>query len=117
MISVHYGRNREVVNICYDRDNIKLNIKESLQRYHRMMNYVLRNKKFANKSPYFEVRWTEFKDPENENCCFLYAHWLNTDGPIPMGNYRLPGEEIVDRNKKILSLGLMIRNGVMKLTF
>ncbi|GIY59412.1 hypothetical protein CEXT_444881 [Caerostris extrusa] len=71
----------------------------SLEKFKGAMHYILRNKKFANKTPCFQVRWTEFNNPENDNCCFLYAHWLNTSKPFPAMNYSLPGEEIVEKNK------------------
>ncbi|GIX98008.1 hypothetical protein CDAR_297541 [Caerostris darwini] len=99
MIAVLYGKEREVVNIYYGQNDIKVNIKESLENYSKSMDYVLRNKKFVNKSPCFQVRWTEFKEADNDNCCFLYAHWLNTDKPIPLMNYKIPGEEAVEKNK------------------
>lgn len=99
MIAVNYAKTKEVINICYDAENIKVNsIKQSLERFNKSMNYVLRNKKFANRNPFFQVRWMEMKDTESDNCCFLYAHWLNANS-MPMLNHQMPGERIVDRNK------------------
>ncbi|PRD27467.1 UNVERIFIED_CONTAM: hypothetical protein NCL1_35279 [Trichonephila clavipes] len=99
VVAVKYAKTKEVINIYYDSENIKLNsIKQALERFNRSMNYVLRNKKFANKNPFFQVRWMEIKDPASDNCCFLYAHWLNADS-MPMLNHTMPGEKIVDKNK------------------
>ncbi|GFS55476.1 uncharacterized protein NPIL_559721 [Nephila pilipes] len=99
MVAVNYGKTREVINIYYDAENIKVsNIRQSLEKFNKSMSYVLRNKKFANRNPFFQVRWMEMKDTDNDNCCFLYAHWLNADS-MPMLNHKMLGEQIVDRNK------------------
>ncbi|CAL1290629.1 unnamed protein product [Larinioides sclopetarius] len=99
MIAVGYSKIKEVVNIYYDSNNIKLNIKDSLLKNHKAMHYMLREKKFSGRNPYLLVRWMEMNDPESSNCCFLYAHWLNA-GSVPMACHsKLPGEQVVDRNK------------------
>ncbi|GIY37675.1 uncharacterized protein CEXT_616451 [Caerostris extrusa] len=42
----------------------------------------------------------QMKDPETENCCFLYAHWQNADSP-PMINHP-PGGNVIGKYKQFV---------------
>ncbi|KAG8186217.1 hypothetical protein JTE90_008745 [Oedothorax gibbosus] len=100
MVSVCVGKELEVVDIRYDHNDVKLTIKARLQDPHCIAKYrhVLKNKKFADRNPVLKVRWMQLKDAFSDNCCYLYAHWINA-GSEPMFVYILPGGKILDKNK------------------
>ncbi|GFY44963.1 uncharacterized protein TNIN_456171 [Trichonephila inaurata madagascariensis] len=103
IIALSYGKVRELVDICFHWENIKFNIKQSIENYYkRDRNWTLgRYKHLRDKDPVFQVRWMEMKDTvSNENCCFLYAHWLNA-APNPLMS-SLPGEKILEKNERFL---------------
>ncbi|KAG8180109.1 hypothetical protein JTE90_027888 [Oedothorax gibbosus] len=101
MVSVCVGKDVEVVDIRYDPDGIKLNIKNALQNCHKSYGHVLKNKKFVHRDPTLKVRWTQFRDADSDNCCYLYAHWINS-GSLPMMTYALPGDKVLDKNKNFV---------------
>ncbi|GFW01971.1 uncharacterized protein TNCV_1148511 [Trichonephila clavipes] len=103
IIALSYGKVRELVDICFHWENIKLNIKENIENYYKRNTYwtLGRYKHLKDKDPVFQVRWMEMKDTvSNENCCFLYAHWLNTASNPLISS--LPGEKILEKNEHFL---------------
>ncbi|GFU03362.1 uncharacterized protein NPIL_394611 [Nephila pilipes] len=103
MIGLRYGNVRKVVDICFHREDIKINILESIERYYK------RNTRFnqwkykhaLDKNPVYEVRWMEIKTGvDSENCCFLFAHWLNAASRPLMSS--LPGEKVLEKNERFL---------------
>jgi len=99
--SVRYGKKREVVYIGHDSKEIKLNIKGTLKNNQKWLESVLRNEKFKGKNAYLEVRWVEIKDTDNDNSCFLYAHWLNAER-FPILMQKMPGERQLEKHKSFV---------------
>ncbi|GFS76352.1 uncharacterized protein NPIL_194161 [Nephila pilipes] len=103
MIALSYGKVREVLHICFEGENIKINIKDSIEKYYRD-NKRLSHWKYEqhrDKNPVFEVRWMEIKERvKSENCCFLFAHWLNAaSNPLICS---LPGEKVLEKKERFL---------------
>ncbi|XP_054724668.1 uncharacterized protein LOC129234653 [Uloborus diversus] len=98
VVSVLCGKKREVVYIAYDEKDIKVNLKSTIKSRHGWIETIAKNKKFVNQNPKMQVRWALLKDVDTDNCCFLYAHWLNVDTQ-PMLSVSRPGEEILAKNK------------------
>ncbi|GFU47389.1 uncharacterized protein NPIL_82411 [Nephila pilipes] len=102
IIGLKYGDVTEVVDIWYREDTIKINIKDSIDRFYKKeVNSILwEYKHLRDKHPVFQVRWLIIRgDVDSENCCFLYAHWMNA-APHPQSS--LPGEEILEKNERFL---------------
>ncbi|XP_055942327.1 uncharacterized protein LOC129972275 [Argiope bruennichi] len=93
MVSRCSGRTREVVDISYKGD-ILVNIKKSLQEYFLSTCSELKRKELESRNVFYEVRWLVVTDPENDDACFLYAHWLNADTSTGCTSY------IIDYNFK-----------------
>jgi len=99
LLSIVYGKNREVVDIPSDKSTVFVNIKSTVMVFSKKEHVYLRDKKFEKRNARLEVRWMVTKDAEGDNACFLYAHWLNADTK-PMFNYGyMPGEKELDKNK------------------
>ncbi|GBN54204.1 hypothetical protein AVEN_34946-1 [Araneus ventricosus] len=86
MVSICYGKTREVVDIGYMGD-ILVNIKKSLQQYFLSTCSVLKRMELANRNAFYDVRWMVVTDPESDDACFLYAHWLNADASTGCSSY------------------------------
>ncbi|XP_055943358.1 uncharacterized protein LOC129973031 isoform X2 [Argiope bruennichi] len=96
MLAICCEQKLEVCEIVFFND-IVLNIRRSLESVYTHKKYLLKRKDYASKNAFLMVRWLELKDPQSDNSCFLYAHWLNSDSR-PM--YRsVPGVDIVKKNK------------------
>ncbi|GFX18652.1 uncharacterized protein TNCV_3311131 [Trichonephila clavipes] len=104
MIALCYGKVREVAHIVFHSSDIKFNIKKCIENYNAnsMRRGLWRYQHLKKVSdPVFQVRWMEIQGSVNsDNCCFLYAHWLNTGSrPIVIS---LPGEEILVKNERFI---------------
>ncbi|GFU03364.1 uncharacterized protein NPIL_394621 [Nephila pilipes] len=103
MIALKYGKIREVVEIYYHWVDIKMDIFDSIENYHKD-NIRWNNRRIehlSDKNPEYEVRWMEIKTGvDSENCCFLFAHWLNAASPPLL--HKLPGKKVLEKNKRFL---------------
>ncbi|GIY75934.1 uncharacterized protein CDAR_237001 [Caerostris darwini] len=103
IISLCFGKIRKIVDIGFGSE--VLSIKECVEYYYKRTNYVFRINEFVDENSFFEVRWMVFADPTNDNCCLLYAHWLNSDKPstsYPYFTCILPGKRILEKNEHFL---------------
>ncbi|GBN54599.1 hypothetical protein AVEN_41702-1 [Araneus ventricosus] len=76
MLAVCCRQKVEVVEIGHG-PRIVINIKKSLDRHYYPRSQILKRPEYFRKNAYLLVRWMKFKNPESENCCYVYSHWLN----------------------------------------
>jgi len=99
LLSIVYGKNREVVDIPCNKSTVLVNIKNTVTSFSNNEHGYLKHKKFENRNARSEVRWMVTKDSESDNACFIYAHWLNADTKPLLKHDDMPGERELDKNK------------------
>ncbi|XP_015921876.1 uncharacterized protein [Parasteatoda tepidariorum] len=106
-LSVKCGKTREVVEIAFDyldSSNSKFKCLDAAIRGHKnsLLNLDAHNRgKFKNKDAVTEIRWLEVQNMDNENSCFLWAHWFNAH-KLPMLHTILPGKKQLEKHQNFV---------------
>lgn len=102
MLSVVYGKKREILDFCSMGDAIVTPIKSTVIGYEKSEGRYI--KKFANKNATLQVRWAVIKNINSDDSCFLFAHFHNAEEwPTTIEHYkRFNGESALNRNKNFV---------------
>lgn len=105
MISAVYGKNREVLEISSERNNVVKSIKCTIENVNKNSSSYLSSSKFGDKNAFLQVRWSNMRNIDNDNACFLFAHFQNAEkwpkfnaDCSTFGNNEL-GEQSLDKNR------------------